>query len=232
LKRILWAATGIAWTAVFLGGADQVASNTFIDRLPDGTASPDALFRYVASHHTNIGALLVTLAVANVLFVVFGAYLASLLRPSAKPRWLPTVTVDLAAVGTLTFWFADLGTASIWFATARGAAASDYRWISSAIDRLLPFGGPVLIVYIGLFAYLLPGSRALPDWVAWFSWVVAVIALAFSGLAIVVPRAGAVAFISVLFWMVVVSGAATWSTWRMPSAAEGPPRGAGKGTQT
>ena len=216
---MLWAATGIAWALIFLGGADQLASNTFIDRKADGSAAPDALFEYVSSHHGVIGVLLVTLAIANVLFVVFGAYLASRARHSMRRSWLPLVAVVLAALATLPFWFADLGTASIWFATYGGARADGYRWISSTIDGLLPFGAPLLVIYIGLVAYLFRGSGALPNWVSWFSWAVAVIAVIFSGLSILNRASGAIPFFSVLLWTVIVSATAAWSAWRQGGAA-------------
>lgn len=131
-SRVAWAATGVLWALLFFAGPDQVASNTFIDRRSDGSAAPDSLFQYVAEHHAAVGALLIALALANILFVVFAAHIAYRLAPTAKPRWLPAAAVVVAALGTLPLWFADVSTALIWFATATGTASAGYRWISPA----------------------------------------------------------------------------------------------------
>jgi len=218
--RVAWAATGVVWALLFFAGPDQVASNTFIDRRSDGSAAPDSLFQYVAEHHAAVGALLIALALANILFVVFAAHIAYRLAPTAKPRWLPTAAVVVAALGTLPLWFADISTALIWFATATGAASAGYRWISPAIDALVRFGSPVLGVYVGLVAYLLGLSRILPGWVRWLSWAIAVLAVAFGGLAIAAPTAGPggpLGYISVLLWTAITSVTATWSAWRLTS---------------
>jgi hypothetical protein len=206
----------MAWAVLFFAGADQVASNTFIARRPDGRDSPDAVFQYVATHHLAIGVLLITLAIANVLLVVFGAYLASLLRASARPSWMPMAAIGLLALGSVPFWFADAGTAAIWFGAADGARADGYRWISPTIDGLLPFGTPLLVLFVAMVAYMLGRGRVLPSWVRWFSWAVALIVLVFSALMFAAPTIGAygaVAIISILLWTVIVSATATWSAW-------------------
>jgi hypothetical protein len=83
-SRVAWAATGVLWALLFFAGPDQVASNTFIDRRSDGSAAPDSLFQYVAEHHAAVGALLIALALANILVVVFAAHIAYRLAPIAK----------------------------------------------------------------------------------------------------------------------------------------------------
>ena len=217
-SRVAWAATGLLWAFLFFSGADQVASNTFIDRSSDGSAAPDALFRYVAENPTVIGALLITLAVANILFVLFAAHIANWLGPTVKLRWLPATVVMVAALGTLPFWFADVSTALIWIATATGAASAGYQWISPTIDALVPLGIPVVGVYIGLVAYVLGHGGILPAWVRWFTWGIAVLVVAFGGLAIAAPTTGPggpLAYVSVVLWTMIISLTAIWSAWRL-----------------
>jgi len=135
-----------------------------------------------------------------------------------KLRWLRAATVMVAALGTLPLWFADVSTALIWFATATGAASAGYRWISPTIDVLVPWGSPVLGIYVGLVAYLLGHGGILPAWVRWFTWGSAALAVAFGGLVIAARTAGPggpLGYVSVLLWTTIISLAAIWSASRL-----------------
>ena len=222
-RGVAWAATGVVWAFLFFAGPDQVFSNTFIHRRPDRSAAPDSLFQYVAEHHGAIGALLIALTVANILFVLFAAYLAYRLAPTARPRWLPTAVVVVAALVSVSFWYADLATALIWFA-APGSDPAGYRWISPSLDRVALASGPVLGAYVGLVAYLLGRNQILPGWVRWFSWAVAVLAAVVGAVVIATTKAGPggpLAFVAVLLWAAITSGAAIWSARhpRIPAPA-------------
>lgn len=124
----------------------------------------------------------------------------------------------VAALGTLPFWFADVSTALIWIATATGAAPTGYQWISPTIDALVPLGLPVLGLYVGLVAYILGHGGILPAWVRWFTWGIAVLAVAFGGLAIAAPTTGPggpLGYVSILLWTMIISLTAIRSAWRL-----------------